>query len=406
MPKIKNKFIIFVILIITLILSIWIFQSFYKKNVDVDSYVILLKWQAILNSDLLELNNKQLLSVWDTVRTIWKSSLAVLEWWDGSLTRLWGDSSIKIEELYVSNDIWTINIWFKLLSGKSWSNIISFLWEDSYFKEFFRDSEAAARWTIFAVDLNNDYLSVTDHKVELINNWKTVVVEEKKPFNIRTFKFIDLEKFITELKDNAWESINAKIDEEFFAWLKTKLSNDINELNKFRDIDIVTVLNNPEKKEELYNKLLWDYQKFNFIKSDDKELFTTKLELKEKLVKLADDKNKNILIENTLYDFKDIISKKEYSNIGLVTWLLSDNKEFLWNIDFKEYFTWNVIPEDLKNILKDDLGDLKNIFWENFIDWFNIDFNINLDDITNKWDALIQGALDNWLEKIDNLINK
>lgn len=404
MLKIKNKFIIFIISTIVLIITAWVFKSFYEKNINRDSYVVLLKWQATLNNSLLKIDDKQKLTIWDTVRTIWKNALAVLEWWDGSVTRLWWDSSVKIKDLYVSGDVSKINIWFDLLSWKSWSNIISFLWEWSYFKEYFRDSEAAVRWTIFSLDLNNDYLNVTDHKVTLNSNWKTVVIDKERPFNIKTFDFIALEEFIKNLKDDAWETINSKIDEEFFVWLKTQLNNDIWKLTKFKDLDISAIVSNQEKKEELYNKLLEDYQKLNFVKSEDTELFKTKLELKNTLVKLADSENKGILVNSTLYDFKDIISKKEYSNIGLVTSMLSDNKELIWNIDFKEYFKSDLIPEELKNILKDDLNNMKNIFWDSFIDWTNT--NINLGGITNKGNAIIHNALDNWLEKIDNLINK
>lgn len=404
MPKIKNKFIIFIIVLFTWVILTAISKSFFYKNIDTNSYVLLLNWQALLNNNLLKLNDKQELSIWDTVRTVWKDALAVLEWWDGSVTRLWWDSSVKIDNLYVSDDIWKINIWFELLSWKSWSNVVSFLWEDSYFKEYFRDSEAAVRWTIFNVDLNNDYLNVTDHKVKFTNSWRSIIINENKPFSLKTFDFIALEEYIKNLKDSTWEKINTKIDMELFAWLKEQLNTDFNNLVKFKDIDINSIINDTERREELYNKLLTDYQKLNFIKSEDSDLFKTKLELKEVLFKLSSEENKDELVQNTLYDFKDVISKKEYSNLGNIMTILSENKGILWDIDFNEYFKWGVIPEELKNSLKDNLEGLKNIFWNSFSGW--IDIGIDFKDIKNKWDSIIKEALDNWVEKVDNLINK
>lgn len=404
MFKIKNKFIIFIIILFLGVILALIFNSFFYKKINTNSYVVLIKWQATLNKELLEIDNKQKLNVWDTVRTIWKSALAVLEWWDGSVTRLWWDSSIKIDELHITNDLWQINIWFELLSWKSWSNVISFLWENSYFKEYFRDSEAAARWTIFNLDLNNDYLYVTDHKVTLTSSGETIVVDENKPFNIKTLNFIALEKFIKELKDDAWESLNNKIDKEYFIWLKEQLNNEIIELNKFKETNIEPILKDQKAREELYNQLLTKYQKLNFVKSEDYELFKTKLELKDKLIKLADEKDKNILVENTLYDFKDALKKWEYTNLNAIITTLYNNKNIIWEIDFKEYFKWNIIPEELKNVLKNNLEGLKNIFWKTFTDWINIGIDFN--DIRDKWDSIIQGTLDNGLNKIDNLINK
>jgi len=398
MLKIKNKFIIFIILLLVLIISFWIFKAYIENN-NKNSFIVLVDWKAMLNKTILKVDNRIKLSIWDTVRTIWENALAVLEWWDGSVTRIWWNSSLKIEELHVSDDVWTINIGFRLLSGKSWSNVVSFLWEDSYFKEYFRDSEAAARWTVFSLDLNNDYIQVIDHKITINTQEKSFTIDENKPFNIKTFSFISLEKFIKSIKDKAWQNMNSKIDKELFLELKTKLNTNIENFKKFKDINIEKVLNNVEEKEKLYKELLSDYQKLNFIKSEDKELFKTKLELKNTLIKLADTNNKKILVENTLYDFKDSILKKEYENIESITSILSENKDLLWDIDFKIYFPINVIPEELKEIFKNDFNKLKNIFWETFSK--RVDFN----SLKEKGDSIIKGVLNDWKERIDNLFN-
>jgi len=42
------------------------------------------------------------------------------------------------------------------------------------------------------------------------------------------------------------------------------------------------------------------------------------MELKEVLIKLSSGENKNMLIQNSLYDFKDIVDSKNYGNIDIL----------------------------------------------------------------------------------------
>jgi hypothetical protein len=127
MRKTGNKFIIFVILGIIWITGVTLYSSFFNSP-SRDSFVILLNGKAMLNQKMLEWDTRNKLQVWDSLRTIWEKSLAVIEWWDGSVTRLWGDSRLTIGELRVSDNLWKINISFELLNGKTWSNVISFIW--------------------------------------------------------------------------------------------------------------------------------------------------------------------------------------------------------------------------------------------------------------------------------------
>jgi hypothetical protein len=62
------------------------------------------------------------------------------------------------------------------------------------------------------------------------------------------------------------------------------------------------------KRKEIYNKILTEYQKFNFIKSSNSDLFKLKIELKDKLINLADTKNKDVLLSSLLVDFKDTVN--------------------------------------------------------------------------------------------------
>lgn len=404
-PRVKNKFIIFIILLILFILWYILYNTYLLNTVDRNSYVVLVKWNAKLNESLLVKDIKNKLFVWDTVRTIWETSLAVLEWWDGSVTRLWWNSDVKIDELYVSKDISEINIWFKILSGKSWSNIISFLWEWSYFKEEFRDSVAAVRWTIFNLDLSKDYLIVQDHKLNLLTpNWEELLIEQNSPINIKSFSFIQLEEFIRKIKDVEWEKLNIQNDSQLLAWLKQQIQDNLDELIEFRNLDIKDSIASIRDKEKVYKRLLSDYQKLNFVDSQDSELFKLKLELKDILLKIASDKNKEKLINTTLYDFQDIVDNNNYENIGSVLDILSENKEFIPEIDFKKYFKNGIMSEELQNILKSEWDKLKIIFWETF----NKTMLNPLDSVKKleeKGTQLINNALDSWLEKINNLID-
>ncbi len=395
MAKIKNKFIIFVILIIIWIISYGIFIKIFNDNIDRWSYVVLLNWQAKLNQNFISLNNKELIIVWDTVRTIWNSSLAVLEWWDGSVTRLWWDTLVEIKELDISDNLSNINIWFELFNWKTWSTVISFLWEGSYFKEYFRDSEAAVRGTIFNIDLNNDYLSVIDHNIKLItSSWELISIDENRPLDISSFKFISLEKFIQSFKDKDWEKLNLTFDLQLFNWLKNQIHNNLDELLKFKDFNIKDSLSHNENRAEIYNKLLEDYQKLNFIKPTDWELFITKLQLKDALIKVADDDNKEWLINSILFDFKDIISTKDYNSLETLLPMLVENKDIIWDINFEDYFNNWILPNEVKSKIANYFGNLKNFFWEKFNDVENIDIIDEVKNVNDKANEFIQEGLD------------
>jgi len=196
---------------ITLIVQLYI--SYFANRIDTNSYLSLIEWQWTLNEQLLELETRQSLEAWDKIRIIWDSSLALIEWWDGSITRLAGNTKISIWEANISKDYTKINISFDLISGKSWSNVVSFLWKDSYFKQSFENVEAWVRWTVFNVDLEAWYISVLDHQVSLKKQDGTeVLITENKPFSLKTFSFIALSDFILNIRDTAWQDINTDFD--------------------------------------------------------------------------------------------------------------------------------------------------------------------------------------------------
>ncbi len=402
MFKIKNKFIIFVIALIVFIVTIGIYSLLGNKE-DRSSYAILLKWNASLNSNLLKIDKKESLKIWDKLKTIWTSSLLIIEWWDWSVTRLWWNSTMQVKDLQIWDDLEQINIAFELLNWKTWSNVVSFLWEKSYFKQYFRDYEAASRWTVFNVDLSKDYINVTDHGVALTKTWeKTVYLSENKPFNIKKFSFIELQEFIKSYKDKAWESLNKRTDTKLVSNLKTRVQKDIDNIKKIGDINIWDNMS-LEKKKEIYDKLLKEYQKLNFVKSTDKDLYDTKIELKSKLISLSSNKEKERLLESTLYDFKDIITSKDFSNIDKTMDLMFENKEYLKNIDINRFVDLDNISDKLKDIFNKNKQNFESIFWTDVLDKINWLWVDDLKDVKDKAEWLIHDWLDSLKDKlIDN----
>ena len=96
MEKNKNKFIYFIIVLIFLIISIWVYISIFFKSVDRNSYLELVSGKWLLNEKVLEIWKREKLSKDDVIETKTKDSLAVIEWWDWSITRLWGNTKVEI----------------------------------------------------------------------------------------------------------------------------------------------------------------------------------------------------------------------------------------------------------------------------------------------------------------------
>lgn len=427
MPKIKNKFIFIVIVLILFIISIQFFISFTKASVDTNSYVVLIKWNWFLNENPLEIDKREELDIWDEVSTLWEESFAVIEWWDGSITRLWGDTNIIVNETYVSNDLNKINIAFVLLSWKTWSNITSFFSSDSYFKEYFNDIEAWVRWTVFSVNLEEDYVYSLDHNISLkTKDNKTYVVEKDKPFSITDLDFIDLKQFLETIKDKSFEKINMDFDKEYILWLKQDLVSTFKSNNpllyvlryfspkyyvlykldnswEYNEIyEIITTKLDDEDKSYLYEKILTYYQKLDFVTNDDVELFEKKILYKKILIVLADNNNKELLIKSTINDFNDIVSSDNYNFLEDIISILDNNKDILdyLKIDFSSMIDIDFMPEELKEIFSRNLDSIKNIFWDQIdFDIFSIDWVLDLHDKAKE-------KINDWLEKIVDQFKK
>lgn len=397
MQKIENKFIYFILILIIFIIWFSVYISVFKKWVDRNSYVVLVEWEAYLNNDSLSTNKKEKLSLNDVVKTTKENSLAIIEWWDWSVTRLWWNTSIVINELFVSTNVEKLNISFELLSWKTWSNVISFIPEESYFKETFTDTEAAIRWTIFNLDLDKDYLYVIDHNVTLTkDSWETIKVPEKEPIVLSSFTFISLDEFIKNIRDSAFDEINRKFDLELFNKLKIQLEEKLQSLIKVSWTKLENL--SQTDKEKIYNELLSSYQNLNFISSSDNaDLFDLKISIKEKLLEIAPDSEKENILNSFLYDFKDSIKNKSYDTLDKIVWIFwKYNPSIQIKEEVLSYLNSIPFSSNIKESIINNISTLKNNFsWD----------VLNKDTIIDKTIELKTNTENIVKEKLDNLIN-
>ena len=381
--KLKNKFILIIILAILSIL--WI-QYLLKPEIDTNTYVVLVKWEVNIDNNILNSDDRLKLEEWNSIVTK-DNSACVVEWWDWSLTRLWENSKIEIQELNVEEDLSKINLQFKLVNWKTRSNVVSFLWEKSYFKQNFEDIEAAVRWTVFDVNLDKDYVYVANHEVAVKKDNETKIIQQNKAFSISKFSFIEIEKFIKNIVDKKWLDKNSELDSKFLDNLKNNISEKIN----LENID--TML----EKNKTYKELLSEYQKFNFVSASDAELFKIKTKIKRQLIETAPDEEKENLVKYSIYDFQDALKSKNLDSIKNSFSIISENIDIAKKLDFKldDNFLENTTGE-IKNFLSEKASILNNLFWNINIDWFLEDGKKTLNSIKNKADKL----RDNFLNSI------
>ena len=402
MQKNKNKFIYFIIILIVIIIWIWISISLFFKSVDRNSYLELVSWEWLLNDKVLQIWKKEKLSKEDIIETKTKDSLAIIEWWDWSITRLWWNTKVKIENQFVAKNKDQVNILFRLFSGKTWSNVVTYLWEDSYFNQTYSDTEIAVRGTVYVVDADNDYLQVESHKVELTNKqFGKKEVTENKQLKLSNFEFISLDDFIKFFKDKWFFELNQKLDKEYLLKLSLEVEKRVKDFVYIagKNIDNLT----KEQREKLYKTILSSYQDLNFVSLENSEkLFNLKIALKEKLIDLAPDTEKPSLLSTFSYDLKDIFKNKNFWNFEKITDILKENQKYLdynnftkmlenLGIKFDLWYSLNKLidtfkekvlnsanyKEFLENFssqVNDAIIEQKNIFLR-FFDWIKDLFN-------------------------------
>lgn len=425
MKFLKNKFIFSILFFILLILWIETY-SFYSIR-DTNSYVSLINWIGFLDDKNLEIKKREVIQIWSTIKTIWEDSLAVIEWWDNSITRLWWNTEIIINENYITSDLKKIQISVNLIRGKTWNNLVSLFWTDSYFKQYVDDTEAWVRGTIFEVNKDKDYVYVENHEITLKNlkTTREVLLTEEKPMSLKTFTLIDLQEFILKFKDKTWEEINKKLDNEMLLklqeWLKKELQKNnpldiitwifskkqkiINKVNSWTDLDKVKKdieKLNVEDKKVIYDETFSKYQKLNFLSANNEE-YDKKLYYKEILLQTSyDEKNSESLIKNSLYDINDMISSNNISKLKESVSVLVNNKDTVknLNIDFNSYVDLSSAPVSLKDSLIQWLKPLEKILNINL----NIDAILKLEEDTrSKFNEFLENNVW-WL--IDSIKNK
>lgn len=401
----KNKFIYIIIWLITAIAFAGIFYSYSEVDEPKESFVLLVEWNGIVNTKPLNQNEKLSLAVGDIIKTYWESTLAIIEWWDGSVTRMWWNSTIEVKDLFISADKNDIQIAFELTRWKTWSNVISFLGENSFFKQDFRDETASVRGTIFSVNLDNEYLFVSDHEVSVSSSeWSSYTIKTNQALSLRNFSLVDLQEYIKDFKDKTWDEINKWFDNELLKSLKAQLEQNVIDLTQANDV--VKGIKNLSASEKLkeYRALLTQYQSIKFIDASEKELFNKKIEIQKLLIQFSNQENKQALVRSSLYDLEDAIENKSISAFNKLLPMLDENKAILANLDL-DSLTQKITSSNILNTLSDEqLFNIDNIFQDN-------DFNI--EGLKDTWVEILKWTQDltEWVQdilkkKAWNLFNK
>jgi len=426
MKKLKNKFILIIIWIIFCIIASQAYIAYSHWKNDTNSYLRLVKWEASLNDALVEMEKKYILRSWDKVHTR-DESLAVIEWWDGSLSRLWWNTVITIEQNQVSQDYTDIQISFDLIAGRTWSQVVSFFDEGSSFTQTFNGIEAWVRWTVFDVDLENNFLRSSDHAVTITKeDGSTLRLEEGEILDIQKFSLVELSYFIKNMEDRAWKELNKSLDNEYIKVLKSRLEEEFSTNPLFLFIldfispkyRIIQSLNNSDdfektkkliekvktsKKQSVYNALLSEYQSLNFVSAWDYSFYKKKLNYKRALILLSNnDVSTQRLIETSTFDLKDATKGKITDGIAETLDFINANAESIPNIDsYLEKINFDYLPSGLLLQFQESFSSIPSIS-----SFQNMDIN-NIGNALWDLDSSMQWFLDDtiwWF--IENIPNK
>lgn len=281
---------------------------------------------------ILQLNKKEKITNGDVVNTLSKS-LAVIEWGDKSITRLWENTRVVIKENFVSDDLSKMNISFELLKWKTWSNVISIFSWDSYFKQEIKWVSAAVRGTVFEANYDNEYMLVHKHALKLTNKqWETKEIYPWQAFSLKTFSIEDLKQII----DDAFQQVNEQLDEKYLQELRENILLSLKESSPLNIIEKLSSENkalrilldenpkqnfedflwslDPEKKKKVLSYLNTIGQSINFENGEDPLLYNLKLNTRETLVEnSSDEQYKETLVRYTMYDLADLVNFENFN---------------------------------------------------------------------------------------------
>jgi hypothetical protein len=426
MEKLKNKFILFIIWVIVFILGLQIYITYALNQRDTNSYVFLVQWQANLNNIVLIKEKKVKLNNGDILSTK-ENTLAVIEWWDGSVTRIGENTVFKIRENFVSKDYSQIRIWAELISWKAWSKVVSMLGEKSYFTLYFNNLEAGVRGTTFDVDLEKAFIYVKDHELSLKKeSGEQITIAENKPFSLSTFSFVELQEFLNSLRDTAWEEMNISLDNEWIKKLQEKAVESMNENTLFSKVkeffsskekilselqswknynDLKNVINklSPEEKKSLYNELYTKYQGVNFASYQETDVFAMKMNYRDTLISLADNQGqKELFMKYTFFDLKDIVNAWDTWMMDSTFTFLKEHKDILkgMNINLSDYIDIQNLPQTMMDKFNENKAFLEE-FLGKWVDWENFKIE-SITDINQR----AQDTLQKWMDGLYNIFNK
>ncbi len=391
----KNKIFLTILTGIFLLFSLQFYFISNSFKRDTNSYVMLVDGSATLATSwekkILQLNKKEKIIDGDVINTLSKS-LAVIEWWDKSITRLWENTRVVIKENFVSEDLSKMNISFELLKWKTWSNVISIFSWDSYFKQEVKWVSAAVRGTVFEANYDNEYMLVHKHALKLTNSaWETKEIVPGQAFSLKTFSIED----IKEILDDTFQKINKQLDDEYMKQLRENFLISLQETNPLNIIEKLSTENkalrilldeNPKQNfdtflwsldDENKKKVLWYlntlWQSVNFENGENSTLYNLKLNTRENLVENStDEQYKETLVRYTMYDLADLLHFENFDTDMLQDTLgfLNTNKEYVNNESSYTKAISDILLLNGENInlesLKQKISDIDTL-WQDII---------------------------------------
>lgn len=414
MKILKNKLFLIGIAAIILLLWVQIYQAYSQSTRDVRTYLSPLSPEVFLNDMQLSESSRHALGTGDTIQT-WVTGRAVIEWGDGSVTRVGEWSELRIEEADVSPDRSRINISFELFSGKTWSQVISFLGTDSSFSQKFEWFDAGVRGTVFDVNLDTGFIHTTQHAVELRDpEGQSYLITPEKPFDISKKLFIDLDVFLRAFQDTLWTEFNTTADQEYQVFLlkniniwslsmnpftplmewifpSHKVLSALEQAESFDEIEVLIEKLSDSSRQKTFKKVLARYQDYNFVTADQEVLHTRKLFYQKALVLLSDDSQfQASMFERSLLDVEGLLEAGKTEKIQELLEFMQGYPNLLEQIDTTILKRWlESIPEGLRAELQKSIEGISNLF------------RISLSDISNPQDILdtAWGAVENFLEE-------
>ncbi len=180
-----------------------------------DAYVVLTQGRGLLvrgSPAPLSVGVPETLEEGDIVRTL-GDSLATIAWPDGSVSRIDQNSVVRIDTLEYQPETSFFDIFFILEKGASWTNVTSYLRGESQFRQGIggKDVVASVRGTVFAVDVEDEYVYTASHAVELANAEGAVSLIPQGS----AMDFLSFQQVYDSVLDDQWKTLNEQADLEY-----------------------------------------------------------------------------------------------------------------------------------------------------------------------------------------------